>query len=138
MEKTPQEHFELLNTTMKIAYTAIGKVFCPVLKKEVVFNAKGFHHLHYKPSGTPRTVSERIHKLTLIPLAAAVIKNTTTIHEERNILIPKDRKMGSKMVKAKQYALVSKVGRKKPVEVRVIILEAENSQHPIFWSIMKH
>ena len=132
------EHCELLSTATKISYTSIGKVFCPILNKDDVFNAKGFHHLHYKPDGTPRKVAEKIHKLTLVPLAVPVIKNSIGIHEERNIIMPQNSKKNAKKVKAKQYALVATIGRKTPVEVRVIILEVENSQNPIFWSIMKH
>jgi len=119
-------------------YSEVQHVFCAILEKEIVFNAKGFHHLHYKPDGTSRTVEERIYKLKLFPLVIPVIKNATGIYEERDILIPKNRKKGSERIKAKQYALVGLVGIKNPVEIRVIILDIENSQHPIFWSVMKH
>jgi hypothetical protein len=137
-KQSKEEYCRLLSTTQKTTYNSIGVVFCPILRKNVVFNAKGFHHLHYKPDGTPRDVPERIHKLTLVPLAAPVIRNALSVHEERDIEMPKSRKKGAKKVKGKQYALVAKVGRKNPVEVRVIILDIENTQNPIFWSIMKH
>lgn len=137
-KSTQEEYCKLLSTTARSTYNAIGSVSCLVINKNVVFNAKGFHHLHYKPDGTARTIAERIHKLTLVPLAPAVIKNAIGIHEERNVQILGSRKKGAKKLKAKQYALVATVGKKNPVEVRVIILEIENSQNPIFWSIMKH
>lgn len=138
MTQSPEEHCELLSTTMKTIYNSIGEVYCPILEKMVIFNAKGFHHLHYKPDGTARNVSEKIHKLTLVPLAPPVIKNALGIHDERAIEMRQSRKKDAKTVKGKQYALVATVGRKNPVEVRVIILELENSAHPMFWSIMKH
>lgn len=138
MNQGSEEYCKLLSTTAKITYNEIGSVVCPILGKEVIFNAKGFHHLHYKPDGTPRDIKERIYKLTLMPLAVSVIKNAIGIHEEREIDLPANRKRGAKRIKGKQYALIATVGRKNPVEVRVIILEIENSQHPIFWSIMKH
>ncbi len=116
----------------------MGSVFCPILNKNVIFNARGFHHLQNKPDGTARDVSEKIHKLTLVPLAPSVVRNAIGIHEERNIIMPESRKKGAKKVKAKQYALTAIVGRKNPIEVRVIVLEVENSKNPIFWSIMKH
>ena len=131
------EHCQLLSSTARVSYNAIDRVFCQILQKNVVFNAKGFHHLHNKPDGTARNVSERIHKLTLLPLAVPVIRNATSISEEREVTIPENRKKGAKRIKAKQYALVSMVGRKNPVAVRVIILEVENSLNPIFWSIMR-
>lgn len=138
MKQTAQEHCELLSTTTKTSYLAIGSVYCPILGKTVVFNAKGFHHLHYKPDGTPRDISERTYKLTLFPLAVSVIKNAIGIYEERDIEMSKSRKKGAKKIKGTQYALVAIAGRKKPIEVRVIILEIENSKNPIFWSIMRH
>lgn len=138
MKQSPEEYCKLLTTTAKTTYSSYGSVFCQILNKTVVFNAKGFHHLQYKPDGTPRNVQEKIHKLTLVPLAAPVIINAIGIHEEREIEMKISRKKGSKKVRGKQYALTATVGRKNPVEVRVIILELENSKNPIFWSIMKH
>lgn len=131
------EHCKLLSLSTRTTYNAINRVFCQILQKNVVFNAKGFHHLHNKPDGTARNVNERIHKLTLFPLAVAVIRNATAIVEEREVIIPKNRKKDAKRVKAKQYALVATVGRKNPVAVRVIVMDVENSQNPIFWSIMR-
>lgn len=137
--KEQVDYCNLLITTTKQTYNdMLGSVFCPILNKEVVFNGKGFHHLQYKPDGTPRDTLERIHKLTLVPLAIPVIKNAIGIYEERTITMPESSKKNARIVKGKQYALVATVGRKKPVAVRVIILEIENSKNPIFWSIMKH
>jgi len=70
-------------------------------------------------------------------LAQAVIKNAIGIQEEREVIVSVSRKKGAKKVKGKQYALVATVGKKNPVAVRVIVMELENSQNPIFWSIMK-
>jgi len=137
MQQTQADYCRLLTTTTRTQYNSIDRVFCPILQKNIVFNAKGFHHLHNKPDGTARNVSERIHKLTLLPLAAAVIKNAIGIKEIRDVSIPKKRKRDSPHVKAKQYALVANVGKKNPINVRVIIMEIENSQNPIFWSIMR-
>ena len=131
------ESCKVLSSRTRTVYDFVDRVFCQALQKNIVFNAKGFHHLHYKPDGTARTVNERIHKLRLFPLAVAVIRNATSIGEEREIVIFKSRKKNTRKVKAKQYALVATVGRRKPVRVRVIIMDIENSQNPIFWSIMK-
>lgn len=133
-----EEYCKILSKTQKIIYNEIQKVFCPALNKDIIFNAKGFHHLHYKPNGTARNVSEKIHKLTLVPLAVSVIKNALKVHEEREVEVCVSRKKGYNRVKGKQYALVSIVGKKQPIAVRVIILELNNSAAPIFWSIMRH
>jgi hypothetical protein len=138
IKQTPEEYCKLLCTMAKTTYTAVNSVYCPILNKDIIFNAKGFHHLQYKPDGTPRKTNEKIHKLTLIPLAVSVIKNAIGIYEERNIEMPENRKKGAKIIKAKQYALVATVGKKDPIEVRVILLEKQNSKNPIFWSIMRH
>lgn len=131
------EYCNLLTLTTRTAYDAIDRVFCQILQKNIVFNAKGFYHLRYKPDGTARTVAERIYKLSLFPLAVAVIKNAISIDEERNILIFENTKKGAKKIKAKQIALVATVGKNRPVSVRIIVIEFENSLNPIFWSIMK-
>ncbi|MFA6601637.1 MAG: hypothetical protein WCT02_02130 [Candidatus Paceibacterota bacterium] len=134
---TQAEYCKLLSSTTRAAYNLIDRVFCQILQKNVVFNAKGFHHLHFKPDGTARNVAETIFKLSLVPLAQAVIKNAIGIQEEREVIVSVSRKKGAKKVKGKQYALVATVGKKNPVAVRVIVMELENSQNPIFWSIMK-
>jgi hypothetical protein len=123
---------------MKLYYGTIGEVYCPILRKKIRFNARGFHHLQYKPSGTARKPKEKIHKLSLVPLALPVIKAASSIHEERNIKIPYKSGKVRFLKNAKQIALVAMVGKRSPVKVRVIILEIEGSPQPIFWSIMKH
>lgn len=130
-------YFKRLKISKRITYDSIGRIFCPILQKNIVFNAKGFHHLHYKPDGTARNVQESIYKLSLLPLAIPVIRNATKIQETRELTIPISRKINAKKVKAKQYALVATVGRKNRISVRVIIMEIENGQNPFFWSIMR-
>jgi hypothetical protein len=53
-------------------------------------------------------------------------------------MLRSSRKKKAKWVSAVQHALIAEVGLKNPMKVRVIILQIENSQNPIFWSIMKH
>jgi len=135
MIKNDRQYLEELNTKMRKIYDSIGRVFCPALQKIVVFNAKGFHHLHYLPNGKPRTAVEQMYKLRLIPLATAVVRNSSNVLEERCKIVRLVRRRHSKLVVAKQYALIATVGRK-PITVRVVVMEFNNSQNPIFWSIM--
>ncbi|MDP3763971.1 MAG: hypothetical protein Q8Q92_05070 [bacterium] len=130
------EYCRILTLTTKTTYNQIGEVDCPILGEKVAFTAKGFHHLSNKPDGTVRDVEERIHKLVLVPLAVPVIKNCIGITEERYVEIRASRKKGAKILKGKTYTLVAKVGRKKPVAVRVILLRVIGGKL-IFWSIMK-
>lgn len=62
-------------------YKTIGKVWCPILNQNIVFNAKGFYHLRYDSFGKERTKQEQKYKLGLLPLVIPVIKCATNIHE---------------------------------------------------------
>ena len=125
-----------LIASTRAAYDVVGSVYCPILKGRVKFNARGFHHLLYDHDGTPRTANEKIYKLTLFPLAIPTIKNATSISEERQIRVKASRKKDAMLKDATQYAIVATVGRKRPVAVRVIIMQIGTGD-PMFWSIMK-
>jgi hypothetical protein len=118
------------------AYARVQKVFCPALGVDVIFNARGFHHLLYKPDDTPRTVQERSYKLSLFPLAMPVLRSATTISEVRDVEVRDGRKQHSLLKKAKVYAFTAKVGKKRPISFRIIVLKIGNG-NPMFWSIMK-
>ncbi|MCX6717817.1 MAG: hypothetical protein NTU76_04050 [Candidatus Taylorbacteria bacterium] len=118
----PIEYCNILKISSRALYDRIGEVKCPILNENVVFNGRGFHHLLNNSDGTARDVNEIIHKLTFLPLAKSVIKNASRIEEERDVMIRESRKKNSKLKKAKTYCLVARVGNKKPVEVRVILL----------------
>lgn len=107
-----------------------------MLKENVVFNAKGFHHLLNESDHAPRSMSEIIHKLKLLPFAKEVIQNATSIYQQRNIKIKESRKKSAKIKQAGTYALVAKVAEKN-VEVRVILLKIGDG-NLMFRSIMKH
>ena len=73
-----------------------------------------------------------------MPLVIPVIKNAIGISEERNdIEIRDSRKKGAKIKKGKTYALTATVGKRKPIDVRVIILKIGNGNFT-FLSIMKN
>ncbi|MCX6713867.1 MAG: hypothetical protein NTV48_02065 [Candidatus Vogelbacteria bacterium] len=62
-------------------YKTIGKVWCPILNQNIVFNSKGFYHLRYDSFGKARPKQEQMYKLGLLPLVIPVIKCATNIHE---------------------------------------------------------
>ena len=126
----------MLIANTKIAYDTIGRVYCSILGENVVFNAKGFHHLLYKPDGTARDILERIYKLTLFPLAIPVIKKSMGITDKRNEEVRESRKKNAKTKKRQTCALVAMVGKKSPVATRVIVSKIGNG-NLIFLSIMK-
>ncbi len=135
--KEKMDYCKILTTTMRTIYERIGTVHCPVLKEGVAFNARGFHHLLYNSDGTPRDVDEIIYKLTLVPLVKHVITNATGIHEERDVKIRESRKKNAKIKNGKTYSITALVGRKSPVEIRVILLRIGNGKL-MFRSVMKH
>jgi hypothetical protein len=85
-----------------------------------------------------RTIYNSIGSVFCGALNKKIIFNAQCIFDERDIKIRISRKKGCKKVNAKQYALVATVDKEKLIKRRVIILEIESSQHPIFWSIMRH
>lgn len=102
----------------------------------VVFNAKGFHHLQYKSDRTPRKIIEKIYKLRLVPLIPVVIKNSVHIDQERNLIIKKRRKGKIEEQNGKSYSISAFVGRNN-VSIRVILIKINNG-NCIFWSVMKN
>ncbi|MCX6718839.1 MAG: hypothetical protein NTZ38_00445 [Candidatus Taylorbacteria bacterium] len=64
-------------------YKAIGKVHCPILNEDVIFNSKGFYHLRYDTHGKERTKNEQRYKLNLLPLVIPVIQNAVSIYEDK-------------------------------------------------------
>jgi hypothetical protein len=137
MKKPPTEHCKLLTVSTKIFYDSIGSVHCPILKEDVFFTSDGFHHLNYNSDGTARNVAERIYKMALFPLAIPVIKNAIAITEERKIKIRMSRKKNTKYKEGKTHALVAMVGKRKPSEVKVILLRIGNGKLK-FRSVMKN
>lgn len=131
-----REYCSVLKSNTKKYYKTIKSVYSPALKQKIIFNSIGFRHLQYKPGGTSRKINEIIYKLILFPLVISVIKNSVVISEERNVLIRINRKKGSKMKKGKTYSLVSKVGRRNPIAIRVIILRVGKGNF-VFYSVMK-
>jgi hypothetical protein len=132
-----RDYFNNLKNKTKALANSIDEVDCFILKTKVKFNSIGFRHLIYKPDGTARKIQEAVYKLRLFPLAVMVIKNATTVTEERNFLIRLSRKKNSPKKNAKTFALVAKVGRRNPIDVRVVILKVGNGKC-LFYSIMKN
>lgn len=132
----PTEYCRILTLSMRATYEKIDVIFCPILNERVYFNARGFHHLSYNSDGTPRDVRERIHKLALVPLIKHVLFSATGIEEERDIKIRPSRKKNALLKDGKTFALKALVGKKKPVEVRVILLRIGNGKLT-FRSVMR-
>ncbi|KKS80324.1 MAG: hypothetical protein UV56_C0021G0007 [Candidatus Woesebacteria bacterium GW2011_GWC1_43_10b] len=63
-------------------YKSQKNIFNSYLKKEVVFNSDGFHHLQFS-SRRERSKEEQILKFNLLPSAIEIIKKSKTLQEYR-------------------------------------------------------
>ncbi len=55
-------------------YKRIGKIFCPILNKDVYFNAQGFHHLRYNGLGQARPAIEQFSRMQLLVFTTQIIR----------------------------------------------------------------
>lgn len=109
-------------------YKKIGKVYCPVLKADVFFTSKGFHHLIY-PSGKMRPIKEQMYKLGLLPLVIPVIKNAKKIYKYKKSFI---KNLGKE---TEFWILRETVGRQKTLTK--VILRKVGTGNITFFSVMK-
>lgn len=69
-----KEEFKLFLEEKRSWYKKIEKVFCPILNKWVIFNAKGFRHLRYDGSGVLRSQEQQIYRMHLFEFLIGVIE----------------------------------------------------------------
>lgn len=62
-------------------YKAVGRIYCPYLKQEVIFNSKGFWHIIYSARNKKRDLKTQLLRFRLLPLAIKVISLTATLQE---------------------------------------------------------
>ena len=116
-------------------YDSIGTVHCEHLDIDVIFNAKGFHHLYYEGDGTPRNRAEVQYRLKLLPWITHVIRQAKEyIYEERKARVSSKKKAPIKLIK--YWALMAWVGENNHIKIKVIIRQVGNGQVH-FWSVMR-
>ena len=74
---------QLKNKTYK-NYKKIKRVYCPYLKKDVIFNSQGFWHLIYTGRNEKRDQKNQILRFQLLPKAVQLLSLTTTLQEFEN------------------------------------------------------
>ena len=102
-------------------YKTIGKIKCPILNEEVVFNSKGFYHLRYDSFGKARSVPEQQYKIGLLPLVIPVIKNVTKIFDYKKEQYSKPLKKFFEI-----WELRAVVGKSDPALVCVVLRRIGN------------
>lgn len=112
--------------------------FSPAIREYVRFNSDGFNHLRYHVDGRPRSPSEQMYKLGLLPLVIPVIHTATIVdkYERRLAPIGRRKKDGKRIMKEIEYwGLVAIVG-KQSVRLNVVLRRIGNGNIH-FWSVMK-
>lgn len=112
-------------------YNSIGRVKCKILNSYIHFTSEGRLHLIYKNNRKKRTEAEQRYKLRLFPLVIPALKNSTKIEDWRF-----QGKCGQSN-DIQYYAITCEVGRKKPVNIRVIIKRTGDGQLN-YHSVMEH
>ncbi|MFH1946827.1 MAG: hypothetical protein ABIJ23_01560 [Candidatus Magasanikbacteria bacterium] len=116
-------------------YKNINSVFCPFLKKDISFNAKGLEHIKFKGRNKARSREDQYIRLKCLPLANKILELSHTLqgHQERNEMVKeKSKRWSHKMKSVNYFEFVAVVG---DVRVRVIIKKVEGGELH-FWSII--
>jgi len=117
-------------------YQQIEEVYCPNLKKKVVFNSNGFLHIIYKSKGKKREEPAQLMRLKLLSKAVEIIKATTTIQEYDSFtkeMLVKDHKLRVfKLTKVEYFGYIAIISGWK---IKVIIKKIGNGS-PFFWSVI--
>ncbi len=131
-----QEKFDKVKSEAEELYEKTDKVFCPYLKADVMFNAKGLDHIKFKGWNRTRSMLEQYMRFKLFPLAPDIIKDSHTLQEfyETNRL--ERQKVNSRweqrMIKVRYYGFVAVI---KNTRVKVIVKEVDGGSN-FFWSII--
>lgn len=130
------EKFKNIQDAAEKEYKLINLIFCPYLKKDIYFNAKGLEHLKFKRRNNARSRQDQYIRFRCLPLAPKIISLSHTLqgYQERNEMIrTKDKKKWTHEMKSVEY--FEFIAVIKDVRVRIIVKKEENGIH-YFWSII--
>ncbi len=71
--------FDSVKQKAEALYETIGDVYCPYLKTNIAFNAKGLRHLKFKLDRVARTSHDQYARLKLLHLAPRVLQLSNTL-----------------------------------------------------------
>jgi hypothetical protein len=135
-----QNNFEQIKVKAKEIFEKQKIVYCPFFKTNIVLNSDGFNHLQFKGNRMPRNLDEQILKLTLLPKALQVIKNSGTLQEYRKGIekIGKVGRDGFCKTKNTEYWAFHAIVGKDHLRKIVVITKKTGDSQIIFWSVMPH
>lgn len=136
------DQFKELELNAEDFYKKIGKVLCPALNAEVVFNSDGFYHLRYNGARKKRSKQEQRNKLAYLPEAVELLKKSSMVQEYRESMEPigtTDSKGFKKMIKVGYHAFYGILERPAgKIRLKVIVKEVCNSRQFYFKSVMPY
>jgi len=130
-----QQVLKLKNKTYQ-KYKKIGRVHCPYLKRQVVFNSHGFRHMIYRNRKNKRDEKSQLMRFQLFPKAVKLLRKTTTIQEmdfyKSKLFVKKRGVRKQKTMLIKYYAFIAIIDEWK---IKVIVKQIGKGR-PIFWSVI--
>ncbi|MFH0891641.1 MAG: hypothetical protein V1867_02575 [Candidatus Falkowbacteria bacterium] len=131
------EKFLKVKEAAEIQYRKIDKIYCPFLKKNVNFNAKGLDHIKFKAWNKARLISDQYLRLKFLRLASDILAKSGTLQEYNDSKNFERVKSNSQwrqlMMPVKYYGFVAVLNY--DIRVKVVVKEICGGQ-PYFWSII--
>jgi len=128
--------FEEIKLQAEDFYKKIGSIFCPYLKKNVNFNAKGLDHIKMKEWNKARLVADQYMRLKLLRLAPLVLQSSHTVQEIKETKNFERQKINSRwdkrLISVRYYGFVAIINK---ARIKIIVKEIEGAL-PQFWSIV--
>ncbi|HEC30822.1 MAG TPA: hypothetical protein ENI66_02305 [Candidatus Yonathbacteria bacterium] len=130
------DRFLKLLENRKRDYKTWVPIYCLAMREYVFFGMRGFNHLRFKIDNSPRSPSETMYKLGLIPLIRPAIHLATVVEKYERRISPVG---GShkKVLKEMEYWAVESIVGKSNARIRVVLRRLIGSKQVHFWSVMK-
>ena len=130
-------NYEKLRGDAQKFYSGIGKIFSPAFNQDVYFNAEGFNHIIFKGARSERERPSQVLRFKLLPLAAKLVKTSTTYQEFEETLKEFEVKSFKKRVKKSKpvqyWGIVAIIDGRK---IKVILRKIGENGIMHFWSIV--
>ena len=122
-----QIKFDQVKKGAEEQYKKINSVFCPFLKRNVNFSAKGLDHIKFKEWNKTRLISAQYLRLKFLELAPLIIEKVSTLQEFSKTKVFERRKINSRweqiLTPVKYYGFVAIINFK--VKIKIIVKEVE-------------
>src|SRR3989344_2502498 len=129
-------NYEKLREDAQKFYNEINGVFSPAFNQKIQFNAEGFNHIIFKRARSEREKPSQILRFKLLPLAAKLIKISTTYQEfEETIKEIEIQSFKQKIKKAKPIQYWGIIAIIEDRKIKVIIRRIGDNGSLHFWSI---